>query len=166
MEQKNSGKFRLRLNLFDCIVIALALLVGGVLLLSRMQGAENSAEVPESERIRYTICLKKTVDGTSELIKVGDPLVDNQKNNDLGEITQVRVENATAVILDQVNGTYNKAEIPGYTDIYVTMESTATIQEDQILVGSGHVLRVGEAIYVKGPGYTASGSVYAIERGE
>ena len=163
MESKK--EFRLRLNLFDGIVILLALVVGGVLLWSRMQPAE-VADVPESEQIQYTICLKKITTGISELMKPGDELVDSVKNNELGKIAQVRVENATGVILDQINGVYNKQEIPGYEDIYITMESTATMSENKILVGSGYELRVGEQVYVKGPGYMAVGNVYAIERGE
>ena len=45
------------------------------------------------------------------------------------------------------------------------MKASVTYGEEDILVGSGYELRVGEKIYVRGPGYLGSGEVYAIERG-
>ena len=165
MEQKNNGKFRLRLNLFDCIVIFAAVLVGGVLLWSKMQPAD-AAEAPETEQIRYTLCLYKVADGIGELVNPGDTLLDSSKNIELGEVMDVRVEKATSITLNQISGVYSKREIPGYEDVYVVVESTAGMEENRIMVGEGREIRVGDVVYVKGPGYMASSTVYAIERGE
>lgn len=164
MENKKS--FSLRLNLFDCIVIFAALIVGGVLLWSKMQPADPTADTTETEPIRYTLCLYKTMSGTGELVKPGDELLESTKNIDLGKVVDVRVENATGITLNQITGVYSEEEIPGYEDIYVTMESTAVMEENRILVGEGREIRVGDVVYVKGPGYMASSTVYAIERGE
>ena len=175
MERKNRGEIYLRLNFFDVVVILIALVVGGMLLWNRPQPEEVPEEdpmeeiveeVPETAQVRYTICLKKTVKGTGELVKPGAALIDNSNDHNVGEILQVRVEAATGVILDQINGVYRKEEIPGYEDIYITVESTVIKEEGKFLLDGGSVLRVGEVIYVKGPGYTASGNVYEIERGE
>lgn len=164
MENKKS--FSLRLNLFDCIVIFAALIVGGVLLWSKMKPADLAADAPEAEPIRYTLCLYKTVSGTGALVKPGDILLDSSKNIELGEIVDVRVEKATGITLNQITGVYSKHEIPGHEDIYVVIESTAIMEENRIMVGEGREIRVGDVVYVKGPGYMASSNVYAIERGE
>ena len=163
MENKKS--FSLRLNLFDCIVIFAALIVGGVLLWSKMQPAD-AAEAPETEQIRYTLCLYKVADGIGELVNPGDTLLDSSKNIELGEVMDVRVEKATSITLNQISGVYSKREIPGYEDVYVVVESTAVMEENRIMVGEGREIRVGDVVYVKGPGYMASSTVYAIERGE
>lgn len=165
MEQKNNGKFRLRLNLFDCIVIFAAVLVGGVLLWSKMQPAD-TADAPEAEQIRYTLCLYKVADGIGALVNPGDTLLDSAQNIELGQVADVRVEKATGVTLNQITGVYSKREIPGYEDVYLVVESTAVMEENRIQVGEGREIRVGDVVYVKGPGYMASSTVYAIERGE
>lgn len=72
---------------------------------------------------------------------------------------------ATDSIINEEAKAYVTAEIPGYEDIEIVVESSVTYGEENILVGSGYKLRVGEKIYVRGPGYLGSGEVYAIERG-
>ena len=42
----------------------------------------------------------------------------------------------------------------------------STYGDEKIVLGSGYEVRVGEKIYVRGPGYLGSGEVYAIERGD
>lgn len=164
MEEKKT-KFRLHLNLFDCIVIIAALAAAVFLLWSRLK-PQDVAALPASQKIEYTIVLKKTMAGTGALVQPGDELVDSVKNYDLGRVVSSESVPATKSIVDEGAKAYVTAEIPGYEDIYIVVESTASISSEKILVGSGYELRVGEQIYVRGPGYMGSGEVYAIERGE
>lgn len=164
MEQKKA-KFRLHLNLFDCIVIVAALAAAVFLLWSRLK-PQDVAIAPASVKIQYTICLQKVLDGTGELVQAGDELVDSVKNYDLGQVVSVEVLPATKSIVDEGSKAYVTAEIPGYEDLMIQVVSTASYSDDKILVGSGYELRVGENIYVRGPGYMGSGTVRAIERGE
>lgn len=166
MEDKNT-KFRLRLNLFDAVVILAALAVAVLLLWMRMRPAVTTSDtaIPAASRVQYTILLKKTIAGTGELVKSGDVLVDTIKNYELGCVTGVEVKQAQRSIINEETCTFVMAEIPGYEDIYIQMESTATYSDQAVLVGGGYEVRVGEPVYVRGPGYLGSGEVYAIERG-
>ena len=165
MEQKKS-KFRFRLNLFDCIVIVAAVAVAGLLLWSRMKPVEAvDSPVVSASGIQYTIVLRKTVSGTGALVQQGDALVDAVKNFDLGRVVESSTEQAQRAIVSEEEGRMVMATLPGYEDIYITVESTSTTNDSQVLLGSGYELRVGEDIYVRGPGYLGSGKVYAIERG-
>ena len=166
MEQKK-GKFGLRLNLFDCIVILAAVVVAALLLWSRMRPEDTAAAaVPAASEFQYTIVLQKTVEGTGAMVKESDALVDTVKNYDMGTVVSVETVPATKSILDHGNAAYVTAEIPGYEDVYIVVKSTATASEEQVVLGSGYVVRVGESVYVRGPGYLGSGEVYAMERGE
>lgn len=164
MEQKET-KFRLRLNLFDAIVILCALAVGAFLLWNRFKPYAASAGAGPAATIQFTVRLRRTLPGTGALINEGDLLVDVVKNFEVGTVVSSEVRPAVAAVLDENARTYVNAEIPGYEDIYIVMESGASISDERILVGSGYELRVGEAIYLRGPGYLGSGEVYAIERG-
>lgn len=164
--EENKG-FRLKLNLFDGIVILLALAVAAVLLYMNLKPAAPAGDTsaPVAATTQYTIRLQKTLPGTGDLIESGDALVDVVKNFELGTVVSATVMPATDSIINEEAKAYVTAEIPGYEDIEIVVESSVTYGEENILVGSGYKLRVGEKIYVRGPGYLGSGEVYAIERG-
>lgn len=164
MEQ-NKKAFRLHLNLFDAVVILAALAVGAFLLWTQLKPADSPA-APAADKIQYTIVMKKTVPGTGDQVEVGDSVVDAVKNFDLGKVVSSETRSAQDLALDTENAAYVLADIPNKEDVYITMESSAVISDEAVTLGSGYVVRVGEAIYVRGPGYLGSGTVYAIERGE
>ena len=79
--EENKG-FRLKLNLFDGIVILLALAVAAVLLYMNLKPAAPAGDTsaPAAATTQYTIRLQKTLPGTGDLIESGDALVDVVKN--------------------------------------------------------------------------------------
>ena len=81
--ESNTPKFRLRLNLFDGIVLVLALAVGAFLLWTALKPDTASVGTPAaaSSTVRYTVRFQKWIEGTSSLIESGDKLVDNINNN-------------------------------------------------------------------------------------
>lgn len=164
MEQ-NKGRFRLKLNLFDMIVILLALAVGAVLMWNRFKPAAASVAGPSASAMEYTIRLQKVRQGTGALVQEGDELEDVVKNYALGRVVGVTILPATSSIINEETETYVTAEIPGYEDIELAVSSTAIYGEENVTLGSGYELRVGQKIYVRGPGYLGSGEVWAIERG-
>lgn len=162
---ENKKAFRLHLNLFDGIVIVAALAVAAVLLWTQLKPAAPTA-APTSEKVQYTIVLQKTVPGTGAQVKAGDALIDAVKNYELGNVVSSETVPAQDFAIDTENGCYVLADVPGKEDVYITVESSAVVSDEAVTVGSGYAVRVGDDIYVRGPGYLGSGRVYAIERGE
>ena len=164
MEQK-TPKFRLRLNLFDGIVLVLALAVGAFLLWSAMKpAAPAEGEAVNTATVRYTVRFQKWFEGASALIEPGDKLVDNIKNYELGTVVSAEAVPAQSLQLDHQSRQYVLAEIPGYEDILVTVESPCTTSDEAITVGGGYDMRVGSVAYIRGEGYMASGPIISIER--
>ncbi len=164
MEQKND-KLRLHLNVFDAIVILLVLAVGAFLLWNRLKPDAGSGQGARSDTIQYTVLLQRAQPGTGACVAQGDALEDAVKNYTIGTVVSAEVLPATKSIIDEDARAYVTADIPGYEDVRIVVESSASISDEKILVGSGYELRVGDSIYVRGPGYLGSGVVYAIERG-
>lgn len=158
---------RFRLNLFDGIVILLALAVAAVLLYMQMKpaAASGQAGTPAAATMQYTVRLLKTIPGTGDLIQPGDKLRDVVKNYDIGTVVSATVLPATDSIINEDTGSYITAQIPGYEDVDIVIETTATYGDEAVTVGSGYEVRVGDEIFVRGPGYLGSGEVWAIERG-
>jgi hypothetical protein len=164
MEQ-NTPKFRLRLNLFDGIVLILVLAVGAFLLWTALK-PETPVAGPSttSSTVRYTVRFQKWIEGTGALVEPGDKLVDNIKNYELGSVVSSEVVPAQSLQLDHNSRSYVLTTIPGYEDVLVTVEAPCTISNESITLGGGYALRVGSIAYIRGEGYMASGPITSIER--
>ena len=163
MEQ-NNPKFRLRLNLFDAIVLVAVLAVGAVLVWFGLRSSGSEAAAPAAQSVQYTILFQRMQAGNSALIQPGDQLVDTVKNYQLGTVVSVEPVPAQIQVLNQVTGSYVEAVIEGYEDVYVTVESTCTDSGEALLLDGGYDFRVGQTTYVRGPGYMGSGPVTEIVR--
>ncbi len=164
MEERKQP-FRLRLNLFDGIVLIVALAVGAFLLWNAFKPAASSVIEPSStSTVRYTIRFQKMMEGTSALVQPGDVLVDTIKNYELGTVVAVETVPSQSQILDHDSRQYVLADVPGYEDALVTVEAPCTISSDTLLLDGGYTLRVGITTYIRSSGYMGSGPVVAIER--
>ncbi len=163
MEQNK--KFRLRLNLFDGIVLVLALIVGGVLAFHYLTPEEVTVSVVQTKTATYTIRLRNTVPEIVDQIQPGDQLEDAVKNLDLGTVVSVSATPSPTVVLDESTLTYLEQVHPYYMDVDIVVTCPATVTEDQILLTSSYRIRGDETIYVRGPGYLGSGIVLSIDRG-
>lgn len=161
MEQK---KFRLRLNLFDGIVLVLALAVGALLLWKTMKPKLPAEAAPASaSTVRYTVRLQRCIPGTGELIRAGDQIADNIKNYAVGKVTAVETVPTRRRVLDRENRRMVWAETDQFEDILLTLESPCQITDSDITLDGGYQLRVGSTAYLRGVGYMGSGPVVAIE---
>lgn len=157
-------KFRLRLNLFDGIVLVLALAVGVFLLWTAMRPKIPAQAVSASNSsVRYTIRLQHCIPGTGDLIQVGDELADNIKNYVIGRVTAVETAPDRRRVLDKEKLRLVWVETQEFEDILVAVESPCEISDSAITLDGGFQLRVGSMMYVRGVGYMGSGPVVAIE---
>lgn len=165
MEQ-NNHKFRLRLNLFDAIVLVVVLLAAAAFGYLTLKDKGTDASAPTTQTVQYTVLFQKMNESGSQMVKAGDQLEDTVKNYRMGTVVSVERKPAMVQVLDQETKTYVMAELDGYEDVYVTVESTCTSTDEALLLDSGYDIWVGQTAYVRGPGYMGSGPVTTIERGE
>lgn len=166
MEQ-NTPKFRLRLNLFDGIVLLAALGVAAFLLWTRFKPqapAEPNAPQAAASTVEYTVRFQRWKEGASGMIQPDDLLIDNIKNFELGQVVSFQAVPAEMTALDHENRIYRQARVEGYEDVLVTVRSACTVVDGGFQVGGGYDLKVGAIAYVKGPGYMGSGPIVAIQR--
>ena len=163
MEQ-NTPKFRLKLNLFDGIVLVLAVAAAAFLLWRAMKPAVQVPMDPSvTSTVRYTVRFQRWTPGTSALIQAGDRIADNIKNYEIGQVVSAEAEPARIQVLDTQNRRYVWAEMDGFEDVLVTIEAPCTVSDAAITVGGGYELRVGSTGYFRGEGYMGSGPIVAIE---
>lgn len=158
-------KFRLRLNLFDSIILLLILLAGAFTLWNFIQKKQNAHVVPtEAQTIEYTIRFKGSLPETIDMISVGDKLTDSVKNFAIGTVVSATQMPATMYVLDEENQIMKDAPLPDRIDIDIVVSCQVTVSDSQLLLDGGFVLRANEEIYVRGPGYFGVGFVTTIDR--
>lgn len=163
MEQ-NKPKFRLRLNLFDGIVLVLALAVAAFLLWRAMKpDAPIQADPAATSTVRYTVRFQRWIPGTSSLVRPGDQIADNIKNYEVGEVVSVQAVPALLRVVDGENRRWVWAEVEGCEDVLVTIEAPCTVSDAAITVGGGYEIRVGAAGFFRGEGYMGSGLIVDLE---
>ena len=151
MEQ-NTTKFRLRFNLFDIIVLIIALVAGIGILLLGIRSQSKTGGKGTGGQIEYTILFQKMSAGNSQLIQAGDQLQDTVKNYKIGEVVSVEVKSAEVEILNQetqmetvertlfLNGTI--AEDSWFDD-----DVTPQMFKEELLDGSGDI-----TVWINSPG--------------
>lgn len=161
MEQK---RFRLKLNLFDGIVILLAV-AAAAFLLWRMVKPELpvQSDPATASTVRYTVRFKRWMPGTSHVVEAGDRIMDNIKNYEVGHVVSAEAATATSQTLDIQSDRYIWMEMDGFEDVLVTIEAPCVVTDGAITVGGGYEVRVGSTAYLKGEGYMGSGPIVAIE---
>ena len=163
MEQNNT-KFRLRLNLFDAVILIAVLLVGAALIWLRTQSSGEEAASPAAQSVQYTIRFQLIKEGNGALVQPGDQLIDTVKNYHLGTVVSTEIVPSTVQVLNQETRRYEDAVLEGYEDVLVTVASTCTDNGQSLILDSGYDFRVGQVTYVRGPGYMGSGPVVDIQR--
>lgn len=164
MEQ-NTPKFRIHLNLFDGIVILLALLVGGFLLWTQLAPQEeDTAAVTATTQIEYTIRLNEVLPGTGDAIPLNSSLEDAIKNYDLGTVVSVTTSQALRTAQNVEDQLVADVPLPDMERVEIVVSATAVQSDSEVTLTSGYTLLVGEWVYVRGPGYVGGGPVTAISR--
>ena len=161
MEQK---RFRLKLNLFDGIVLLLAAAVAAFLLWRLIRPEVPTQSDPTvASTVRYTVRFQRWAPGTSGIIEAGDQIMDNIKNYEVGQVVSAEAVPALSQTLDIWNYRYVWMELDGFEDVLVTIEAPCTVTDAAIIVGGGYEIRVGNMSYFRGEGYMGSGLIVAVE---
>ena len=159
MEDKKT--FRPRFNLFDAVIILLALAVVGaaVLLRDRSTGADTArGTVP----VRYTVEMTRTPQDMVNQMHVGDDIYRSTDSAYMGKIVDVRSGPHLEREFLPEAGRFVLYEVPESLDVYVTVEGQAHWDGKDIFVESVSPKICGE-MFVKGKGFARLGYVCGID---
>ena len=96
---KEHNQFRLRLNLFDGIVLVLALAAAVFLLWRFTRPAAASGDGVSSASVQYTVRFQRWPAGSAQAIHQGDQLADNIKNYDVGTVVNAPAQDSVNLVL-------------------------------------------------------------------
>lgn len=154
-------KFFGRFNIFDIIIllIVLVLAVGVVIFLRNTEKTTNT-----SNEKTYMIKLDKVIAGTSEKIKQGDKIYDNEINSFIGEVVSVEKKEYTRVVENYETNELVEASVEGYETIILTIKVELNDVGADLKTNNDYVIKVGKQVFLRGPSYASAGYIIQIER--
>jgi len=154
-------KLRVRFNLFDALILLLALgaLAGALLLRNRSTGTGAERDtVP----MRFTVEFLQAPPGMAKAVTVGDEVFRSTDSTYLGRVVEVRAQTHTEIEYSPAQSAFVAYECAESEDVYLTIENRGYSTARDIMIGSVAV-KYGEEMPVKGKGYAKMGYVVGID---
>jgi len=171
MSEKKRIKWKL--NLFDIGLLVVVLVAAVGLLAWKFVGSNQTTVDPNSgitvpkgtHTVRYVVELEQLHQQTVEMIAVGDELYERTKKERMGTVETVEVAQTRTLTKNELEGTFQFAEVPERYNVTMGITAQAVENEDGIVLESGLEVRAGTAVRVFGPGYYGAGYILSVERG-
>ena len=162
-----------KLNLFDIIlvvvVLAAALTFVGVKFLRDNQtevDPNSGVSVPVgTQTVYYQVELEQLHEQTAGMVAVGDELFERTKKEFMGTVQSVEVNPARTLTKNELEGTFQFAEVPERYNVLINVAAQATQKDGAMVLESGLEVRAGTSVRVFGPGYYGAGYILSVERG-
>lgn len=86
-------------------------------------------------------------DFTAKALKIGDIALENEQSADFGVVTDIKIDSAVSWAQNPVGG-FVQSSKPGYSSIYITMETKGTLGDTGFKIGTG-TFNIGKTITLK-----------------
>lgn len=145
------------INIIDLLVIILVVAVVARFAMN----PQKSSLTHEDKKIQVVLLVKDVRDATANVIKEGDVVRETKTNSLLGKVTKVEVKPAETLVTT-ADGRVLNVPNPVLKDVYVTVEGSATVGENAIVLG-GTEVRIGTALQMKTNIYAVVATVMEIK---
>lgn len=126
MDQK--GKLFGKISIIDLLILAFVIVAVAATAYKFHFSAHKDVNTANGQ-IVYTLKVQGVRDFTANQLAVGDAVYDKESNKEIGEITQIRKEDAEEFV-NMADGTFVMQNIPNKYDLYLTIESDARITDE------------------------------------
>ena len=154
-----SEKKKFKLNIFDIVIVVIVLCIGvGLYVFTHRE------TTIDTKKLTYKIELNDAALGLADYIHEGDQLYENTKNYSMGNVVSVETVPYTKITQDYENERYVDSVDPTSERVIITVTANVTETDSAYAVNGQYIVRAGNEIFVKGPGYAGEGYVIQIER--
>ncbi len=160
METRQAKRFKP--NLFDLLVI-LAILVAGVAAYLVLH-TSNDTLVVETRTTHYILEVTGLAEGTEDFVAVGDLVQSPSTGASLGTVISVETAAYTKEYMDLSTATVTFCEVPGYINLYLTVEVEVVDGTSTISTTGGTDIRTGTSLSATAGSILASGTIVWVER--
>lgn len=149
-----NGKIKGKVSIIDILVIILVVVVAAGI--AARYGSSITTAVKSDKQFEYVLSVENVREYTVDALNKMGKVTDKKSEKDLGEIIDVRVENATQQSIT-ASGEVKNPETPGRYTCFVTIRATGKESNDNYILSDSTELSVGRNVdlytkYVKTSG--------------
>ncbi len=144
-------------TLVDTLIVLLVIVAGVALV--KVFGTKEATG--DTKTIEAVVLLAKEDPVVKDAIAVGDTVTISLTEKDTGILKDVRVEDATTLSFNAIDGKYAIEPIEGKVDIFATIE-LEVVENDYAITCGSSVVKVGEKLPFRGKGYALEGFIVEI----
>ncbi len=150
-----------KINIFDIILLVIVLIAAVVAYM--FLGNKDNVTTNSVEK-KYSIKVEKLPLGTTDKIKVGDKVYDNEINTFIGEVVSVEKKDYTRVVENHQTNEFVLAKVEGFENAIVTIKVSLNDLGSDLKTNNDYVIKVGKKVCLRGPDYAGTGYITYIER--
>ncbi len=157
-------KPKIKINVFDVLIIALAIIAGFLVL--RLSNADGGAAVLSAGApvtVRYTLEISDMPENAAKSIEPGDSLSEATEKRFIGTVVSAEYGPYMTTSKDSYTGDLILTRMPNRFTATIEVE-LSVVDTGSELNSSGFILRANATPSVQGPGYYGLGLITAIER--
>ena len=155
-----NGRIAGKVSIIDILVIVLIIaLIAGIAV---RYGSKITSAVRSSEEFEYVLRIESVRDYTVKALERKGKVTDKKSEKDLGEIVDVRTENAT-IQTTTANGKILKSELPDRYTCFVTIRAVGRESDDNYILDDSTELSVGRNIDLYSKYVKTSGDIDSVE---
>ncbi len=155
-----NGKIGGKISIIDILVIVLIVaVIGGICV---RYGSKITSAVRSSERFEYVLRVESVRKYTVDALNKKGKITDKKSEKDLGEIIDVRYENATQQSTT-ADGHVVKPELPDRYTCYVTIQAVGRESDDNYVLDDSTELSVGRNIDLYSKYVKTSGTIESVK---
>lgn len=155
-----NGRIKGKISIIDILVILLIIaVIAGI---AARYGSRVTTAVQSDKRFEYVLRVENVREYTVNALQKKGRVTDKKSEKNLGEITDVKVENATQQSIT-ASGEITKPEIPGRYTCFVTIEATGKESDDNYVLADSTELSVGRNIDLYSKYVKTSGDITSVK---
>ena len=154
-----NGKIKGKVSIIDILVILLIVVV--IVGIAARYGSRITTAVKSDKQFEYVLRVENVRQYTVNALQKMGKITDKKSEKDLGEITDVRVENATQQSIT-ASGEIKNPETPGRYTCYVTIRATGQESDDNYILADSTELSVGRNIDLYSKYVKTSGDITSV----
>ncbi|MBE7054134.1 MAG: DUF4330 domain-containing protein [Ruminococcaceae bacterium] len=148
-----------RLNFIDIIIISFVILAICFAVVYFASNLGKTYKTSQNKVLHYVVELKSTPEDIGNYIKNGDIVRDSITGTVLGKIINVDIKDNVEIRENTIDGTFIETSFPDKKDVYVTIETTPTLDSNQNIRLDTIDIKIGKMLYIRTKQYAGSGYI-------
>ncbi len=155
-----NGKIKGKISIIDILVVLLIVVV--IAGIAARYGSKVTTAVKSDKGFEYVLRVENVREYTVNALNRKGRVTDKKSEKDLGEIVDVKVENATQQSVT-ASGEVKNPETPGRYTCYVTIHATGKESDDNYILDDSTELSVGRNIDLYSKYVKTSGDIVSVK---